>query len=111
MKERKIKRKIIGTPNRPRFAVFKSARHLQAQIIDDQAGRTLASVSTLEKDVRSGLEKTFANIAAAKHVGKIIAERAQKSGVTQVVFDRAGNRYHGALKALADSAREGGLQF
>lgn len=103
------KRHIIGSPSRPRLAVFKSHKHFQAQIIDDFAGKTLVSASSLEKELRS--EKGSANAIVAKKIGEKIAQRAKSAGVTQVVFDRGPRRYHGSLKALADAAREGGLQF
>jgi large subunit ribosomal protein L18 len=93
---------------RARLCVHRSGRHIYAQIIDDAAGKTVASASTLEKDVRS---VSGANIDAAAVVGKAVAERAKKAGVTQVVFDRGGFLFHGRVKALADAAREGGLEF
>ena len=96
------------TPERPRLTVFRSARHIYAQIIDDQTGRTLFAASTLDKDLRSG--KT-GNADAAAAVGRLIAERAKAAGITRVAFDRAGFQYHGRVKALADGAREGGLEF
>ena len=95
---------------RPRLSVHRSSQHIYAQVIDDVAGRTLAAASTLETDVRGAL-KNGANKAAAAAVGKIIAERAKKAGVKDVVFDRGGFMYHGRVKALAEAAREGGLQF
>ena len=95
---------------RPRLSVFRSSKQIYAQIIDDAAGRTLASASTLEKDVRAQL-KTGATVDAAKEIGKLIAERASAAGVKQVVFDRGSYLFHGRVKALADAAREGGLQF
>ncbi len=95
---------------RPRLSVFRSSKHIYAQVIDDRSGKTLASAGTLEKDVRSGL-KTGADVDAATAVGKLIAERALKAGCEQVVFDRGGYRYHGRVKALADAARESGLSF
>jgi large subunit ribosomal protein L18 len=95
---------------RPRLSVFRSSKHIYAQIIDDTGGRTLAAASSLEKDLRSGL-KTGADRAAATAVGKLIAERATKAGVAEIVFDRGAYRYHGRIKALADAAREGGLKF
>jgi len=95
---------------RPRLSVFRSGLHIYVQIIDDAAGATLASASTIEKDVKSGL-KTTANIEAAKKVGKLIAERAVAKGIKEVAFDRGGYKYHGRVKALADAAREGGLSF
>ncbi|WP_213772808.1 50S ribosomal protein L18 [Bradyrhizobium sp. dw_78] len=95
---------------RPRLSVFRSSKHIYAQVIDDLKGETLASASSLEKTMRDG-GKTGADIDAAKAVGKLVAERAVKNGVTEVVFDRGGYLYHGRVKALADAAREGGLSF
>jgi len=95
---------------RPRLSVFRSSKQIYAQIIDDESGVTLVSASSMEKDQRAAL-KTGANIEAAKIVGKLIAERAVAKGVTEVVFDRGAYMYHGRVKALADGAREGGLQF
>ncbi len=102
-----IRRKAAG---RPRLSVFRSGRHIYAQIIDDVQGRTLASASTVDKEMRGSL-KTGADKDAAVAVGKRIAERATAAGVSAVVFDRGGYKYHGRVKALADAAREGGLQF
>jgi large subunit ribosomal protein L18 len=95
---------------KPRLSVFRSGRHVYAQVIDDEQGRTLAAASTLDKDLRGSL-KTGADSAAAAAVGRAVAERAVKAGVSQVVFDRGGYNYHGRVKALADAAREGGLKF
>jgi len=95
---------------RPRLSVFRSSKHIYAQIIDDQNGVTLAAASSLESDVKGDL-KTGADKAAASAVGKLIAERATKAGITEVVFDRGGYIFHGRVKALADAAREGGLSF
>jgi large subunit ribosomal protein L18 len=95
---------------RPRLSVFRSSKHIYAQIIDDANGKTLAAASSLDKDLRTGL-KTGADVDAAGKVGKLIAERAIKAGVKDVVFDRGGYIYHGRVKALADAAREGGLNF
>jgi len=104
----RVRARIEGTAERPRLNVFRSLDNIYAQVIDDKAGHTLVSASTLDKDLRSG--KT-GNTDAAKAVGKLIAERAQAAGVTGVAFDRSGFRYHGRVKALADAAREAGLQF
>jgi large subunit ribosomal protein L18 len=93
---------------RPRLSIHRSGRHIYAQIIDDAAGTTVAAASTLEKDARA---KSGANLDAAAGVGKIVAERAKQAGVTKVVFDRGGFLFHGRVKALADAAREGGLEF
>jgi large subunit ribosomal protein L18 len=95
---------------RARLSVFRSSKHIYAQVIDDAAGRTLAAASSIEKDLREKL-KTGADTAAAAEVGKLLAERAAKAGVKDVVFDRGGYLYHGRVKALADGAREGGLNF
>ena len=95
---------------RPRLSVFRSSKQIYAQVIDDEKGVTLASASTMEKTLRDGL-KTGADVKAAHKVGKEVAERAKKAGVTKVVFDRAGYLYHGRVKALAEGAREGGLEF
>jgi large subunit ribosomal protein L18 len=95
---------------RPRLSVFRSSKHIYAQVIDDAKGHTVAAASSLEKDLKSTL-KTGADKAAAAAVGKLLAERAKKAGVDKVVFDRGGYRYHGRIKALADGAREGGLNL
>jgi large subunit ribosomal protein L18 len=107
----RVRRTVIGTPERPRLAVFRSNRHVVAQVIDDRAGVTLAAVaaaSTLEADLRS---ETTSNRAAAAKVGARVAERAKAAGVETVVFDRGGFRYQGRVAALADAAREAGLEF
>lgn len=106
----RIRKRIIGTPERPRLSVFRSLKHLYAQIIDDTTGRTLCSASTLDKELRDkmkGLTKT----QQAIEVGKLIAKRALELGIRQVAFDRGGHKYHGRVKALADAAREAGLEF
>ncbi len=95
---------------RPRLSVYRSSKHIYAQIIDDVAGKTMASASSLEKDLRAKL-KTGGNVDAAQAIGKLLAERAVKAGIKEVVFDRGGYIYHGRVKALADAAREGGLSF
>ena len=95
---------------RPRLSVFRSAKNIYAQVIDDDSGHTLAAASTLDKDLRKSLEKG-SDSAAAVEVGKLIAERAKAAGVTQVIFDRGSYLYHGRVKALADAAREGGMEF
>jgi large subunit ribosomal protein L18 len=105
-----VRNSLSGTAERPRLSVFRSDKHIYAQVIDDLAGRTLASASSMATDVRGDL-KNGGNIAAAKLVGKAIAERAKAAGVSQVAFDRGGRKYHGRVKALADAAREGGLKF
>jgi large subunit ribosomal protein L18 len=104
----RVRKKIQGSAERPRLVVTKSARHMSAQIIDDIAGRTLVSASTLDSTLRTGEgDKT----AKARKVGEMLAERAKEAGISAVVFDRAGHRYHGRIAALADGAREGGLQL
>jgi len=106
----RIRKKMKGTPQKPRLAVFKSERHIYAQIIDDTKGHTLVSASTLDKELRQRLSKTY-NVEAAKEVGRLIAQRALSLGIKTVVFDRGGFKYHGRIKALADAAREAGLKF
>jgi large subunit ribosomal protein L18 len=106
----RIRKKISGTPERPRLAVFRSQGQIYAQIIDDGQGRTLCCASSLDKQLRSQF-KRGSNLAAAKAVGQLIATRAKEKGVEAVVFDRGGFQYHGRVKALAEAAREGGLKF
>ena len=106
----RLRRTIIGSADRPRLCVFRSARHIQAQVVDDQNGKTLAAASSLDGEVKKTI-KGGGNIAAAKVVGKAIAERARAAGVSQVVFDRGGYQYHGRIQALAEAAREAGLKF
>ena len=109
-KHMKVRNRLSGTAERPRLAVFRSNNHMYAQVIDDTVGKTLVSASTLQKDVKANLEKTN-NVEAAAYLGKVIAERALEKGVKDVVFDRGGFVYHGKIKALADAAREAGLNF
>ncbi|MCI9527227.1 MAG: 50S ribosomal protein L18 [Lachnospiraceae bacterium] len=109
-KHRRIRNRFSGTAERPRLAVFRSNNHMYAQIIDDNAQHTLVSASTLQKDVKAELEKTN-NVEAAAHLGTVIAKRALEKGITTVVFDRGGYIYQGKVKALADAAREAGLDF
>lgn len=109
-RHRRVRVKLSGTPERPRLNVFRSLEHIYAQVIDDTAGHTLASASTLDKELVSAVSgKTKREQATA--VGKMIAERSLAAGITEVVFDRGGYLYHGRVKALADAAREGGLKF
>ena len=103
----RVRSKISGTPERPRLSVFRSENNIYAQIIDDVAGSTLVSVSTVEK----GFEGNGGNVEAAKKIGALVAERALKKGIEEVVFDRGGYIYHGRVQALADGAREAGLKF
>ncbi len=106
----RVRRKVAGTPERPRLSVYRSLNHIYAQVIDDRTGRALASASSLDKETRK-LLKGGGNVAAAKVVGKVIAERARAAGIEQVVFDRGGYKYHGRIQALAEAAREAGLKF
>ncbi len=106
----RIRTKLCGRPQTPRLDVFRSLKHIYAQIIDDTHGQTLVSASSLDKEVRKTL-KSGGNNAAAKVVGRLLAERAKAAGISRVVFDRGGYAYHGRVKSLADAAREGGLQF
>jgi large subunit ribosomal protein L18 len=103
----RIRRKLRGTPERPRLAVFRSVAHIYAQVIDDNAGQTLVSASSVDK----GAKTNGGNVAAAKAIGKLVAERAKGKGIVKVVFDRGGYQYHGRVKALADAARAAGLEF
>jgi large subunit ribosomal protein L18 len=107
----RIRRNIAGTAQRPRVCVYKSLKHLYAQVVDDGTGRTLAAVTTNTKANKGDNKKSFANVESAKVLGRQIAEKAKAAGVTQVVFDRSGYPYHGVVKALADAAREAGLKF
>ena len=106
----RVRKRIRGVQSAPRFNVYRSARHIYAQVVDDTSGHTLVSASSLDKEVRGTL-KTGGNIGAAKDVGMILAGRAQKAGVSRVVFDRGGYAYHGRVRALAEAARSAGLKF
>ncbi|MCS7183360.1 MAG: 50S ribosomal protein L18 [Thermoanaerobaculum sp.] len=106
----RIRKVVYGTSQRPRLVVYRSLKHVYAQLVDDTAGRTLVAASTLEQQLRQGLSHT-GNKQAARVVGRVVAERAREKGITSVVFDRAGFRYHGVVKELADAAREAGLHF
>ena len=110
LRHTRVRTKISDTAERPRLDVFRSSKHIYAQIIDDTVGNTLVSASTLQKDVKASLEKTN-NVDAAAHLGKVIAEKAIEKGIKDVVFDRGGFIYHGKVQALADAAREAGLNF
>jgi large subunit ribosomal protein L18 len=105
----RIRKKMVGTSERPRLNVYRSLNHIYVQVIDDLHGKTLVSASTAEG--KKGERRTGGNVASAKSVGKLVAERAKAKGIDKVVFDRGGYLYHGRIKALADAAREGGLQF
>ena len=109
-KHRRMRNRFSGTPERPRLAVFRSNNHMYAQIIDDTVGNTLVSASTLEKEIKAELEKTN-NVDAAAYLGTVIAKRAIEKGIKEVVFDRGGFIYQGKVQALADAAREAGLNF
>lgn len=109
-KHYRLRNHISGTAQKPRLAVFRSNNHMYAQIIDDTVGNTLVSASTLQKDVKAELEKTN-NVEAAAYLGTVIAKKAIEKGITEVVFDRGGFIYHGKVKALAEAAREAGLNF
>jgi large subunit ribosomal protein L18 len=102
----RIRQKMSGTGDRPRLNVYRSLNHIYAQVVDDQSGQTLVSASTLQLKLKTG-----GNVASAKEIGKAVAEKAVAKGIKQVVFDRGGYLYHGRIKALADAAREGGLEF
>lgn len=106
----RVRRKIHGTSERPRLSVYRSLRHMYAQLIDDEAGVTLVAASTLEPALR-GREGGTGNVEAAREVGRTLAQRALEKGIVQVVFDRGGNKYHGRVRAVAEGAREAGLQF
>ena len=106
----RIRKRVIGTPERPRLTVYRSARHLYAQVIDDLSGCTLACASTLSKDLRDGLGEGN-KTDAAKKVGVLVAEQCKSKSINKVVFDRNGYLYHGRIKALAEAARKGGLDF
>ena len=107
---RRVRTKVAGTPDRPRLCVYRSLKHIYAQVVDDRSGRTLVSASSLDKETRTQT-KGGCNVAAAKVVGKVIAERARAAGIEKVVFDRGGYKYHGRVEALANAAREAGLKF
>ncbi len=107
-RHKRVRKQIIGTPSRPRLSVFRSARHIYAQVVDDTTGRTIAAASTLDGGLRGSKE---AKKSRAKQVGALVAERAKGAGVSKVAFDRGGYNYHGRVASLAEGAREGGLEF
>ena len=109
-RHKRVRKHVVGTPERPRLNVFRSAHHIYAQVVDDSRGHTLVSASTVDGDIKAQL-KGLAKADQAKVVGKVLAERALDQGIKQVVFDRGGYKYHGRVKALADAARESGLVF
>ena len=106
----RMRKTLAGTPERPRLCVHRSSKHIRAQVIDDQTGRTIVSASSLDAEVKAQI-KGGGNIAASKVVGKVVAERAKSKGVEKVVFDRGGYQYHGRVQAVAEAAREAGLNF
>ena len=106
-RHRRVRKSVTGTEARPRLAVFRSTRHISAQVIDDSAGRTVAAASSVQAGVADGVT----GIAAATEVGRVVAERAREAGIATVVFDRGGYKYHGRVAALADAARDAGLEF
>jgi len=108
---KRIRRRVSGTEERPRLAVFRSVKHIYAQVIDDTKGHTVAAASSNEKAAAEGKNAKGGNVAGAKEVGKMVAERAKDKGIKAVVFDRCGYQYHGRVKALADAARAAGLEF
>ena len=113
-RKRRIRKKVLGTPERPRLSVFRSCKHIYAQIIDDIAGRTLVAVSSLTPEIRARaaeLKKEGGKTAVAKAVGELIGKRAVEAGIKKITFDRGGYKYHGRVKALADGARAAGLEF
>jgi len=110
LRHTRLRKKLAGTPERPRLSVHFSGRHITAQVIDDRDGITLVSVNTTEKDLAGDVNRR-ANVVTAQKVGKLVAERAQAKNITKVVFDRGGFKYHGKVKALADAARESGFEF
>ena len=109
-RHKRVRRKVSGTAERPRLSVYRSNVHIYAQLVDDDTGRTVVAADSRSKEFRAG-QPRGGNVAAAKAVGGVLAERAKAAGVTQVVFDRGGYKYHGRVKALADAARAGGLVF
>jgi len=110
LRQERVRRRVRGTDERPRLSVFRSGRHMYAQVITDASGRTVLSVSTLSPDVKVQTTKT-ASVQAAKEVGLLLARRCQEKGITRVIFDRNGFLYHGRVRAVAEGAREGGLEF
>jgi len=106
----RLRRRVAGTPERPRLSVYRSLKHIYAQVVDDVSGRTLVSASTQSESLRGALKST-GNCAAAAKVGELLAARAKEAGITAVAFDRGGRKFHGRVKALAEAARKGGLQF
>jgi large subunit ribosomal protein L18 len=111
LRQQRVRKRVRGTNARPRLCVFRSGRHLYAQVISDESGQTLTAASTLSEELRATLQKKSATVAAAKEVGTLLARKCQERGIAQVIFDRNGFLYHGRVRALAEAAREAGLQF
>ena len=111
LRQRRVRRRVLGTDAKPRLSVFRSARHIYAQLISDESGRTIAAASTMSAELRDQLAGKTGNKDAATRVGELIAKRAGEAGISSVVFDRNGFLYHGRVRSLAEAAREGGLQF
>lgn len=111
LRQKRVRKQVRGTNARPRLSVYRSDKHIYVQVISDESGQTLTAVSTLSADLRSTLQEQTATLAAAKEVGTAVARRCQEKGIVQVVFDRNGFLYHGRVRALAEAAREAGLQF
>ena len=110
-RHKRLRRFLVGTTDRPRLAVFRSNNHIYAQVIDDQAQSTICSASTVDKELREKSLKSTSNCSSSSEVGSLVAKRAIKKGISEVVFDRGGNIYHGRVKALAEAARDAGLKF
>ena len=110
-RHKRLRRFLAGTQDRPRLSVFRSNNHIYAQVIDDDAQQTICAASTVDKELKKDSDKSSSNCAASSEVGSLLAKRAIKKGIKQVVFDRGGNIYHGRVKALAEAARKGGLKF
>ena len=110
-RHKRLRRFLTGTQDRPRLSVFRSNNHIYAQVIDDDAQQTICSASTVDKELKKDPDKSLSNCASSSDVGSLLAKRAIKKGIKQVVFDRGGNIYHGRVKALAEAARKGGLKF
>ncbi len=110
-RKRRVRKKVVGSPDRPRLNVYRSTKHIYAQIIDDHSGTTLAAASTLSPELKDKLSETKGKVGPAKEVGLLVAAKAKEKGITKVVFDRNGFLYHGRVAALAEGAREGGLDF
>ena len=110
-RHKRLRRYLIGDKTRPRLAVYRSNNHIYAQVIDDDAQQTICSASTIDKELKEDLDKLSSNCSSSSTVGKLLAKRAIKKGIKQVIFDRGGNLYHGRVKALADAARDAGLNF